>query len=280
MINLQSLLLEVFGTQPKAIILSGAAGMGKSTLINDLVRNIPSDFRVFNPDTFNPEDDPDRPNISKNNIIIRTKAIPDAINKKQNFIYDTTGQNFEETAEIVNKAQQNGYKVMVITLYGSPIVSFLRNFNRSRKLPKEVVLNNWAKVYNQISSYKSIPGIEYLVVQTELKPAEKANVDKFEKVLKSGELEDYFKQLIQKDPEKYRSSFRKPQPSDVKTSKDLPDPETLKAKEEKKKAAEKKFSDAVKNIKDQFKTVEKFLKIIKPLNYREAVGAVKTFAKP
>lgn len=254
--------------------------MGKSTLINDLERNIPSNFIVFDPDTFNPEDDPDRPNISKNNIIIRTKAIPDAINKKQNFIYDTTGQNFEETAEIVNKAQQNGYKVMVITLYGSPIVSFLRNFNRSRKLPKEVVLNNWAKVYNQISSYKSIPGIEYLVVQTELKPAEKANVDKFEKVLKSGELEDYFKQLIQKDPEKYRSSFRKPQPSDVKTSKDLPDPETLKAKEEKKKAAEKKFSDAVKNIKDQFKTVEKFLKIIKPLNYREAVGAVKTFAKP
>ena len=280
MINLQSLLLEVFGTQPKAIILSGAAGMGKSTLIKDLERNIPSNFIVFNPDTFNPEDDPDRPNISKNNIIIRTKAIPDAINKKQNFIYDTTGQNFEETAEIVNKAQQNGYKVMVITLYGSPIVSFLRNFNRSRKLPKEVVLNNWAKVYNQISSYKSIPGIEYLVVQTELKPAEKANVDKFEKVLKSGELEDYFKQLIQKDPEKYRSSFRKPQSSDVKTSKDLPDPETLKAKEEKKKAAEKKFSDAVKNIKDQFKTVEKFLKIIKPLNYREAVGAVKTFAKP
>lgn len=280
MINLQSLLLEVFGTQPKAIILSGAAGMGKSTLIKDLERNIPSNFIVFNPDTFNPEDDPDRPNISKNNIIIRTKAIPDAISKKQNFIYDTTGQNFEETAEIVNKAQQNGYKVMVITLYGSPIVSFLRNFNRSRKLPKEVVLNNWAKVYNQISSYKSIPGIEYLVVQTELSPAEKANVNKFEKVLKSGELEDYFKQLIQKDPEKYRSSFRKPQSSDVKTSKDLPDPETLKAKEEKKKAAEKKFSDAVKNIKDQFKTVEKFLKIIKPLNYREAVGAVKTFAKP
>jgi len=280
MINLQSLLLEVFGTQPKAIILSGAAGIGKSTLINDLTRNIPSDFIVFNPDTFNPEDDPDRPNISKNNITIRTKAIPEAINNKQNFIYDTTGQSFKETAEIVNQAQQKGYKVMIITLYGSPIVSFLRNFNRSRKLPKDVVLNNWAKVYNQISSYGKIPGIEYLVVQTELTPEETANVNKFENVLKSGELEDYFKQLIQKDPEKYRSSFKKPQSSDIKTSKDLPDPETLKAKEEKKKAAEKKFSDAIKNIKDQFKTVEKFLKIIKPLNYREAIGAVKTFAKP
>ena len=78
----------------------------------------------------------------KNNISIRTKAIPETINNKQNFIYDTTGQNFKEIADIVSKAQQNGYKVMIITLYGSPIVSFLRNFNRSRKLPKEVVLNS------------------------------------------------------------------------------------------------------------------------------------------
>ena len=74
--------------------------------------------------------------------------------------------------------------------------------------------------------------------------------------------------------------LRKPKPFDIKTSEDLPDPETLKAKEEKKKEAEKKFSDAIKNIKDQFKTVEKFLKILKPLNYREAIDAVKTFAKP
>jgi predicted ABC-type ATPase len=280
MISLQRLLLEVFDTQPKAIILSGAAGMGKSTLINDLVKHIPSNFVVFNPDTFNPEDNPDKPNISKNNFIIRTKAIPDAINNKQNFIYDTTGQNFKETADIVAQAQQSGYKVMVITLYGSPIVSFLRNFNRSRKLPKDVVLNNWAKVYNQISSYGQIPGIEYLVVQTELSPQEKADISKFEKALKSNELEEYFKQIIQQDPEKYRSSFRKVQPSDIKTSEDLPDPETLKQREEKKKEAEKKFNDAIKNIKDQFKTVEKYLKVIKPLNYKEAIGAIKTFAKP
>lgn len=254
--------------------------MGKSTLINDLVKYIPSNFVVFNPDTFNPEDNPDKPNISKNNFIIRTKAIPEAIKNKQNFIYDTTGQNFKETADIVAQAQQSGYKVMVITLYGSPIVSFLRNFNRSRKLPKDVVLNNWAKVYNQISSYGQIPGIEYLVVQTELSPQEKSDISKFEKALKSNELEEYFKQIIQQDPEKYRSSFRKVQPSDIKTSEDLPDPETLKQREEKKKEAEKKFNDAIKNIKDQFKTVEKYLKVIKPLNYKEAIGAIKTFAKP
>lgn len=280
MISLRSLLLEVFNTSPKAIILSGAAGMGKSTLIDALTQHIPSDFIVFNPDNFNPEDDPKKPNIAKNSKIIRTKAIPEAISKKQNFIYDTTGHNFQETAKIIQDAQSQGYKVMVITLYGSPIVNFLRNFSRDRKLPKDVVLDNWAKVYSQIDNYKKLPNIEYLVVQTELKPEERDAVVKFERAFKSGDLEEYFKQIIQQDPEKYRSSFRKPQPSDISSAEDLPDPETLKAREEKKKESEQKFSNVIKNLKDQFKTVEKYLKIIKPINYKEAIGAVKTFAKP
>ena len=87
MISLRSLLLEVFNTTPKAIILSGAAGIGKSSLMNTIQPHIPADFKVFNPDTFNPEDDPKRPNIVKNSKTIRTKAIPNAINNKQNFVY-------------------------------------------------------------------------------------------------------------------------------------------------------------------------------------------------
>ena len=85
--------------------------------------------------------------------------------------------------------------------------------------------------------------------------------------------------MIQSNPKKFQSSFRKPQ-TDIETADDLPDPETLKAKEEKKKQSEKRFSDAIKNLKNQFGQVEKYLKVIKPMNYKEAVGAVKTFAKP
>lgn len=279
MISLRSILLEVYGS-PKAIILSGAAGIGKSTFANLLTPYIPSNFKVFNPDTFNPEDDPKKPNIAKNSKVIRTQAIPNAIENKESFIYDTTGQNFEETAKIILDAQKSGFKVMVIMFYGSPIINFLRNFGRDRKLPKDVVLDNWAKVYRNIQNYQSIPGIEFILVQTELSPAERKEANKFEEALKSKEIEEYFKNLIATDPERFRSSFSKPKDSEIEKAEDLPDPETLKAREEKKKAAEKKFSDAIKNLKDQFKQVEKYLKIIKPIDYKTAIGTVKTFAKP
>lgn len=279
MISLKSLLLEVYGG-PKAIIMSGAAGMGKSSLLDALQEHIPANFKIFNPDTFNPDDDPKKPNITKNSSTIRKQAIPQAIQNKESFIYDTTGQNFQETAAVVQQAQQAGYKVMIITLYGSPIINFLRNFKRDRKLPKDAVLTSWAKVYKNIDDFKKLPNIEYLLVQTELLPEERDEVIEFERAYKSGELEEYFKQLIQKDPAKFASSFRKPKESDVKTAEDLPDPETLKQKEEEKKKREDKFSDAIKNLKDQFKTVEKYLKVIKPINYKEAIGQVKTFTKP
>ena len=279
MISLRSILLEVYGS-PKAIILSGAAGIGKSTFADFLTPHIPSNFKTFNPDTFNPEDDPKKPNIAKNSKTIRTQAIPSAIENKESFIYDATGQNFEETAKIILDAQKAGFKVMVIMFYGSPIINFLRNFSRERKLPKDVVLDNWAKVYRNIQNYKSIPGIEFILVQTELSPTEREEANKFEEALKSKEIEEYFKTLIATDPERFRSSFRKPKDSEIEKAEDLPDPETLKAREEKKKAAEKKFNDAIKNLKDQFKEVEKYLKIIKPIDYKTAIGTVKTFAKP
>ena len=279
MISLKSLLLEVY-SGPKAIIMSGAAGMGKSSLLDALQEHIPANFKIFNPDTFNPEDDPKKPNITKNSATIRKQAIPQAIASKESFIYDTTGQNFQETANIIQAAQQAGYKVMVITLYGSPIVNFLRNFKRDRKLPKDAVLTSWAKVYKNIDDFKKLPNIEYLLVQTELSPEERDEVIEFERAFKGGDLDEYFKQLIQKDPQKYASSFRKPKESDIEDATDLPDPETLKQKEEEKKKREDKFSDAIKNLKDQFKVVEKYLKVIKPVNYKEAIGQVKTFTKP
>jgi hypothetical protein len=81
------------------------------------------------------------------------------------------------------------------------------------------------------------------------------------------------------DPNRFTSTFRK-NPSDINSAEDLPSPEELKAKEEKKKESEKRFSDAIKNLKDQFKEVEKYLKILKPVNYKESIGAVKNFVKP
>jgi hypothetical protein len=279
MISLVSLLKEVYGNSPKAIIMTGGAGVGKSTFLNAIEPHLTSDVKIFNPDTFNPEDDPNKPNISKNSKIIRTQAIPQAISNKQSFIYDTTGQNFQETLNIIQLAQAANYKVMIITLYASPIISFLRNFNRERKLPKNVVLDNWAKVYKNIDNFSKVPNVEFLLVQTEMSPKEKKNVNEFERAYKANDLKEYFKQIMGQDPNRFTSTFRK-NPSDINSAEDLPSPEELKAKEEKKKESEKRFSDAIKNLKDQFKEVEKYLKILKPVNYKESIGAVKNFVKP
>jgi predicted kinase len=279
MISLISLLKEVYGGAPKAIIMTGGAGVGKSTFLNAIEPHLTSDVKIFNPDTFNPDDDPNKPNIAKNSKLIRTQAIPQAIDAHQSFVYDTTGQNFEETLSVVQQAQAEGYKVMIITLYGSPIVSFLRNFSRDRKLPKNVVLDNWAKVYRNIDNFSKIPNIEYLLVQTEMSPKEANAVSAFERAYKGNELEEYFKDILQKDPEKFKSTFRKPE-SNIEKAEDLPDPEELKAKAEKQKQSEDKFKNTIDNLKDQFKEVEKYLKVLKPMNYKEAIGSVKNFTKP
>jgi hypothetical protein len=166
---------------------------------------------------------------------------------------------------------------MMIMLYASPIVSFLRNFSRDRRIEKSGVLNNWAKVYGLIDNYKKIPNLEFVLVQSPVTAEENKHVKEFEKAYSSGELEEYFKNILKSDPERFRSSFGKP---NIQSADDLPDPETLKAKEEKKKKYEKMFTDAIKYIKEQFKEVEKYLKVIKPTDYKGAIAAVKTFAKP
>lgn len=279
MISLIYLLNEIYNNTPKAIIMTGGAGVGKSTFLATIEPHLTSDIKIFNPDTFNPDDDVNKPNIVKNSKTIRTQAIPQAISAKQSFIYDTTGQNFQETLNIIQAAQSANYKVMVITLYASPIVSFLRNFSRERKLPKNVVLDNWAKVYKNIDEFSKIPNVEFMLVQTEISSRESKNIKEFEKAYKNNDLEEYFKQIINQDPERFKSTFSK-KPSNITSAEDLPSPEKLKAQEDKKKEAEKQFSNAINNLKDQFKEVEKYLKILKPLDYKGAVGQVKNFVKP
>jgi len=256
MVSLISLLKEVYGGSPKAIIITGRTDINKSMFLNTIEPHVTSDVKIINQDD-----------------------ISQTIDAKRSFIYDTTGQSFKGTLGLVQAAQASGYKVMIITLYTSPIVSFLRNFSRGPKLSKNVILDDWAKVYKNIEDFSNIPNVEFLLVQSEMDKNEVNAVSAFERAFKGNELDEYFKEILQKDPDKFKSSFKKPE-SKIKSSEDLPDPEMLKVKEEKKKQSEDKFKAATDHLKDQLKEVEKYLKVLKPLNYKESIGHVKNFVKP
>lgn len=256
MISLVSILKEVYNLTPKAIIITGDRGIEKTTFFNIVEPHIPSGTKI-----------------------IRNQEVPQTINSKQSFIYDTTKQSFEDIVKTIQEAQNAGYQIMVVTLYGSPIVDFLKNFDKNKKLSKNIVLNNWARIYKDIDSFSKIPNTEYLLVQTEMSPDERKKVAEFERAYKSNDLEEYFKQTISQDSGSFKSSINK-KPSDIKSAEDLPDPEVLKTKKDIKEKKEKKFSDIIKDLKDQFKQVEKFLKILKPVSYKEAIGKIKDFTKP
>jgi hypothetical protein len=54
---------------------------------------------------------------------------------------------------------------MMIMVYAHPIVSFLRNFKRERKVPKMAVLSTWNSVYGNIDTYKSKLGDNFVMYQ-------------------------------------------------------------------------------------------------------------------
>ena len=65
---------------------------------------------------------------------------------------------------------------MMIMVYAHPIVSFLRNFKRERKVPAAGVLGTWANVYNLLDEYKKIFGDRFILVHTPAGPEEEAEI--------------------------------------------------------------------------------------------------------
>ena len=45
---------------------------------------------------------------------------------------------------------------MMVMVYAHPMVSFLRNYKRERKVPAVGILGTWVNVYNLIEDYKRI----------------------------------------------------------------------------------------------------------------------------
>ncbi len=151
MISLIQLLKEI-SSSPKAIIMAGGASVGKSTLLKSL-ENLLQNFKNLNADAYvEDKDSPMYGNLSAASNQIRKVDLPNSIKNQQNIIYDTTASNVSTLMPTLNILKDNGYDIMMIMVYAHPIVSFLRNYKRERKVPAAGVLGTWANVYNLLKA--------------------------------------------------------------------------------------------------------------------------------
>jgi predicted kinase len=165
MIKLTDLLKEV-QNKPKAIIMAGGASVGKSTILKTIDSQLKG-FENLNADKYvEDKDSPMFGNLSAAASQIRKQDLPNAIAAKRNLIYDTTASNLSTLQPTLDMLNEGGYDVMMIMVYAHPIVSFLRNYKRERKVPAAGVLGTWANVYNLLDEYKNIFGDNFILVNT------------------------------------------------------------------------------------------------------------------
>jgi len=215
MIKLLDILLETESGK-KAIIMAGGAGAGKSTFVKQIRPDLKkAGWTELNADKYvEDEDSPMYNNLAKASNQIDKVDLPNTVKSNQNFLYDTTGTNVQRVEGI----KDSGYDIMMVMVYTNPIVSFLRNFARERKVPTVGVLSSWNNVYKNIETYKSMFGNNFYLVETGMSPEEERMVGEFKKAYKSNKLKEFFEELLSSG--QFKSSFKK-DPSKQKTPEEI-----------------------------------------------------------
>jgi adenylate kinase family enzyme len=185
MIKLIDLLLEVQG-KPKAIILAGAPGSGKGSILGNL--NL-SNLKTFNLDdtisalskqdgfTLNQKsaDAEDRSKFMKAMVQatkkLKGEQIPQAIANRDSFILDGTSSSKNQTIKLLDQLEQAGYDVLMLYVYTDLETSLKRNQKRfeksegeDRSLMPGAVLSTWNSVTQNFDIYKGMFGDNFVSV--------------------------------------------------------------------------------------------------------------------
>ena len=220
MIRILELIQEQTG-RPKAIVMAGAAGAGKSYLIKQLgLISLP----MFNPDKY--VEDPKHPYF--NNLSAASgqvdKDVQAAAETGKSLVWDTTASNPAKIKNLIDK----GYDVYMVMVYTHPMVAFINNFSRERRVPKTAVFSTWRNVYKLIDDYTSLLGDNFSLFVNLRQDKFGKEIEEFNKAAERGAsgVADYLESYIEKTggKEAYGSTFRKPF--------DLPSDDAKKAFEE------------------------------------------------
>ena len=185
MISLMQLLKEVQG-RPVAILLAGAPGAGKGSVLRDLDL---SSLKTLNLDdtiaalsktdgfTLNQKaaDAEDRSKFMKAMAAatkkLKGEQIPQAIANKESFILDGTSASKNQTIKLVNELKEAGYEVMMLYVYTDLETSLKRNQERfeksggeDRSLLPGSVLSAWKGVTQNFKDYQNLFGDNFVSV--------------------------------------------------------------------------------------------------------------------
>ena len=204
--KLMEALLSEAKARPKALIMAGGAGTGKTHMVNTLKRAgaIPEDITIFNPDQYVE----DKKSPAYNNLSMASamtdKAASDHAYEGEPFVWDTTANNPDKT---VNDIRAKGYDVMMIMMITHPAISLLKNFERERNIPKIAVFETWMKSFDLIGYYSKLLKDNFVVVPNMMDGSYDADIRKFNHAAKRGGegLLEYIDSLGE-----LKSSFRKP----------------------------------------------------------------------
>ena len=185
MISLMQLLKEVQG-KPVAILLAGAPGAGKGSVLRDLDL---SGLKTLNLDdtiaalsktdgfTLNQKsaDAEDRSKFMKAMAAatkkLKGEQIPQTIANKESFILDGTSASKNQTIKLVNELKEAGYEVMMLYVYTDLEKSLKRNQERfeksggeDRSLLPGAVLSTWKGVTQNFKDYQDLFGSNFISV--------------------------------------------------------------------------------------------------------------------
>jgi len=192
MISLVKLLKEI-QEKPVAILLAGAPGAGKGTVLRDLDL---SGLKILNLDdtisalsktdgfTLNQKtaDAEDRRKFMKAmaQATVKLKGnpkkgikgdIPQTIENRESFILDGTSASKNQTIKLVNELKEAGYEIMMLYIYTDLETSLKRNQERfeksggkDRSLLPGAVLSTWKNVTQNFKDYQNLFGSNFVSV--------------------------------------------------------------------------------------------------------------------
>jgi predicted ABC-type ATPase len=201
MIKLTDLLLEVQG-KPKAVILAGAPGAGKGSILSGLDLG---NLKTLNVDNIYID------NLKKANVSLDLKnATPEersesakamaAANKefkgdvvntiegRESFVLDGTAASFKKTSELKKELEEAGYDVFMLYVYTDLERSLKQNQDRftksggeDRSLSPSIVMRTWKNVTDNLPKYADVFGNNFVAVANTL---EGQRIENIEKIIK------------------------------------------------------------------------------------------------